>query len=135
MPRYPMLLSGILRYTDTAENQENEEMMREKELLERAKDSVQVTVSEINKRVREEDLNGLLNDIKTHLSIHDFLKGSFLSLYFVLNRSSGHNRLIIGALQRCTKSPRDGKSHSLWNGKSQRNDEWSVNRCNFFTMR
>ena len=77
MPRYPMLLSGILRYTDTAENQENEEMMREKELLERAKDSVQVTVSEINKRVREEDLNGLLNDIKTHLSIHDFLKGLF----------------------------------------------------------
>ena len=82
MPRYPMLLSGILRYTDTAENQENEEMMREKELLERAKDSVQVTVSEINKRVREEDLNGLLNDIKTHLSIHDFLKGLFLFLYF-----------------------------------------------------
>ena len=84
MPRYPMLLSGILRYTDTAENQENEEMMREKELLERAKDSVQVTVSEINKRVREEDLNGLLNDIKTHLSIHDFLKGLFLSLYFCI---------------------------------------------------
>ena len=75
MPRYPMLLSGILRYTDTPENHDNVDMMKEKELLERAKDSVQVTVSEINKRVREEELNGLLTDIKTHLSIHDFLKG------------------------------------------------------------
>ena len=73
-----MLLSGILRYTDTPENQDNEDMMKEKELLERAKDSVQVTVSEINKRVREEELNGLLTDIKTHLSIHDFLKGNLL---------------------------------------------------------
>ena len=70
-----MLLSGILRYTGTAENEDNPEMMAEKELLEQAKDSVQVTVSEINKRVREEDLNRLLNDIRTHLSIHDFLKG------------------------------------------------------------
>ena len=75
MPRYPMLLSGILRYTDTPENQDDVDMMKEKELLERAKDSVQVTVSEINKRVSEEELNGLLTDIKTHLSIHDFLKG------------------------------------------------------------
>jgi len=74
MPRYPMLLSGILRYTDTPENQDDVDMMKEKELLERAKDSVQVTVSEINKRVSEEELNGLLTDIKTHLSIHDFLK-------------------------------------------------------------
>ena len=74
MPRYPMLLAQILRYTGM-QTEDNEEMQREKELLERAKDDVQVTVSEINKRVSEEDLNGLLTDIKTHLSIHDFLKG------------------------------------------------------------
>ena len=72
-----MLLAQILRYTGM-QTEDNEAMEREKELLERAKDDVQVTVSEINKRVSEEDLNGLLTDIKTHLSIHDFLKGKLI---------------------------------------------------------
>ena len=80
MPRYPMLLAQILRYTGM-QTEDNEKMLREKELLERAKDDVQVTVSEINKRVSEEDLNGLLTDIKTHLSIHDFLKGKLKLLF------------------------------------------------------
>ena len=57
MPRYPMLLTQMLKFTDTDEN------------------CIQVTVSETNKRAGEEDLKNLLTDIKTHLNISMFLVG------------------------------------------------------------
>jgi len=73
MPRYPMLLTQLLKYTDTDENKENESLMKEVKLLDQAKNCIQVTVSETNKRAGEEDLKNLLTDIKTHLNISMFL--------------------------------------------------------------
>ena len=75
MPRYPMLLTQLLKYTDTDENKENESLMKEVKLLDQAKNCIQVTVSETNKRAGEEDLKNLLTDIKTHLNISMFLVG------------------------------------------------------------
>ena len=81
MPRYPMLLTQLLKYTDTDENKENESLMKEVKLLDQAKNCIQVTVSETNKRAGEEDLKNLLTDIKTHLNISMFLVGMMFYIY------------------------------------------------------
>jgi len=75
MPRYPMLLGQLLKLTNIPENENKPEMMEEARLLQEAKDSIQVTVSETNKRAGEENLKGLLDDIQKHLRIGDVLLG------------------------------------------------------------
>ena len=88
MPRYPMLLTQLLKYTDTDENKENESLMKEVKLLDQAKNCIQVTVSETNKRAGEEDLKNLLTDIKTHLNISMFLVGMMFYIYTLPNRDA-----------------------------------------------
>jgi hypothetical protein len=51
-------------------------MKEDSELLAKARNAVQVTVTETNKRAGEEQLNSLLNDIKTHLNIPAFMRAA-----------------------------------------------------------
>ena len=75
-----MLLGQLLKLTNIPENEGNPSMMEEVRLLQEAKDYIQVTVSETNKRAGEENLRGLLDDMQKHLRIGDFLLGFGLTM-------------------------------------------------------